>query len=209
MGVMPVLFNLRGHVYLGFWLQIFFAEIFRDGLHGEALLNLGQIPIVWLFAVQVFSFVAYTAVGFVLERALSPEYGDTWSCLPFSKSKLAAIEKDNDVKHEPEDFETPDPAWRLVIRISDVWKAFKQSRRNVLMAVKGINLDIYDGQITCILGHNGAGKSTLIGMMTHLLRPTAGKITYTDSVCLLSNNFPSFSTFLPWHLFWIFVPIES
>jgi ATP-binding cassette, subfamily A (ABC1), member 3 len=42
------------------------------------------------------------------------------------------------------------------------------------VAVKGLNLDIYEGQCTVLLGHNGAGKSTTISMLTGLISPTSG-----------------------------------
>lgn len=38
----------------------------------------------------------------------------------------------------------------------------------------GLNLDIYEGQITAILGHNGAGKTTLFNMLTGMTSPTKG-----------------------------------
>ena len=41
-------------------------------------------------------------------------------------------------------------------------------------AVAGVNLAMFEGQITCLLGHNGAGKSTTISMLTGLIPPTAG-----------------------------------
>lgn len=34
------------------------------------------------------------------------------------------------------------------------------------MAVNNINLNMYNGQITALLGHNGAGKSTTMFMLT-------------------------------------------
>ena len=40
--------------------------------------------------------------------------------------------------------------------------------------VSGINLTIYEGQITAILGHNGAGKTTLFNILTGLTAPSAG-----------------------------------
>lgn len=43
-----------------------------------------------------------------------------------------------------------------------------------LFLVSGINLTIYEGQITAILGHNGAGKTTLFNILTGLTSPTAG-----------------------------------
>lgn len=38
----------------------------------------------------------------------------------------------------------------------------------------GINLTIYEGQITAILGHNGAGKTTLFNILTGLTAPSSG-----------------------------------
>uniref|UniRef100_K3WB22 ABC transporter domain-containing protein n=1 Tax=Globisporangium ultimum (strain ATCC 200006 / CBS 805.95 / DAOM BR144) TaxID=431595 RepID=K3WB22_GLOUD len=45
-------------------------------------------------------------------------------------------------------------------------------------AVKGLSLNMYAGQITCLLGHNGAGKTTLISMLTGVLDATSGGATF-------------------------------
>ncbi|OQR88959.1 ATP-binding Cassette (ABC) Superfamily, partial [Achlya hypogyna] len=42
------------------------------------------------------------------------------------------------------------------------------------IAVHGLNVTMYAGQITALLGHNGAGKTTTIGMLTGLFPPTKG-----------------------------------
>ncbi len=42
------------------------------------------------------------------------------------------------------------------------------------VAVDGLNVTMYEGQITCLLGHNGAGKTTTISMMSGLIAPTEG-----------------------------------
>ncbi|GAQ79509.1 ABC transporter A family [Klebsormidium nitens] len=42
------------------------------------------------------------------------------------------------------------------------------------VAVAGVDLVLYEGQITALLGHNGAGKSTTIAMLTGLVPPSAG-----------------------------------
>ncbi|TMW59993.1 hypothetical protein Poli38472_000035 [Pythium oligandrum] len=46
------------------------------------------------------------------------------------------------------------------------------------VAVEGLHLNMYSGQITCLLGHNGAGKTTLISMLTGVEAPTAGDATF-------------------------------
>nr|XP_031542926.1 ATP-binding cassette sub-family A member 3 isoform X3 [Vicugna pacos] len=42
-------------------------------------------------------------------------------------------------------------------------------------AVRDLNLNLYEGQITVLLGHNGAGKTTTLSMLTGLFPPTSGR----------------------------------
>ncbi|XP_034496533.1 ATP-binding cassette sub-family A member 8 isoform X3 [Ailuropoda melanoleuca] len=44
-------------------------------------------------------------------------------------------------------------------------------------ALKDLVFDIYEGQITAILGHSGAGKSTLLNILSGLSVPTKGSVT--------------------------------
>ena len=44
-------------------------------------------------------------------------------------------------------------------------------------ALRGINLTVQEGAVTCVLGDNGAGKSTLIKTLAGLNQPTGGTIT--------------------------------
>lgn len=37
-----------------------------------------------------------------------------------------------------------------------------------------LSLEMYEGQITCLLGHNGAGKTTLLNMLSGLVPPSTG-----------------------------------
>lgn len=62
------------------------------------------------------------------------------------------------------------------LRILDISKSF-QSGKEVTKAVNGISLDVYEGQITALLGHNGAGKTTLLNMLTGLSAPSNGTAT--------------------------------
>ena len=47
---------------------------------------------------------------------------------------------------------------------------------NGLMALKGISLDVEDGDFFALLGPNGAGKSTTIGIISSLINKTSGTI---------------------------------
>ena len=45
-----------------------------------------------------------------------------------------------------------------------------------VMALKGIDLQIYPGEFVAVMGKSGAGKTTLVNMLTGLDRVTAGEI---------------------------------
>lgn len=60
----------------------------------------------------------------------------------------------------------------MAIVISGLKKSFGK-----FQALKGINLEVADGEVFGFLGPNGAGKTTTINCMLDFLRPDAGSIT--------------------------------
>ena len=46
--------------------------------------------------------------------------------------------------------------------------------------LKGVNLSVDAGTVTCLIGPNGAGKSTVLKTVSGLLRPKRGTVTFTD-----------------------------
>jgi branched-chain amino acid transport system ATP-binding protein len=44
--------------------------------------------------------------------------------------------------------------------------------------LKGVDLDIQAGTVTCLIGPNGAGKSTVLKTVSGLLRPRLGTVTF-------------------------------
>ena len=58
------------------------------------------------------------------------------------------------------------------IKLTQVHKHF-----GALHALKGVDLEIQQGEFFALLGPNGAGKSTLINLMAGLLRPTSGNLS--------------------------------
>ncbi len=45
--------------------------------------------------------------------------------------------------------------------------------------LQGVDLEVVQGSLTCIVGPNGAGKSTVLRTISGLLKPRLGTITYT------------------------------
>jgi simple sugar transport system ATP-binding protein len=50
------------------------------------------------------------------------------------------------------------------------------------LALDGVSLEVYPGEVHCLLGDNGAGKSTLIKIMSGVETPTRGRILFNGAV---------------------------
>jgi len=66
----------------------------------------------------------------------------------------------------------------LAIKAEGIFKIFRSGWRGRRQkeALKGINLQIEEGEIFGILGPNGAGKTTLLSILSTLLLPDRGKV---------------------------------
>ena len=60
-----------------------------------------------------------------------------------------------------------------IVKITDLRKAYADG----FEALKGVTLDIEDGEILALLGPNGAGKTTLISTVCGITVPTSGSVT--------------------------------
>ncbi|XP_058142278.1 phospholipid-transporting ATPase ABCA3-like [Dasypus novemcinctus] len=61
------------------------------------------------------------------------------------------------------------------IQIKHLCKVFRV-HNTTKIAVKDLSLNLYEGQITVLLGHNGAGKSTTLSILSGLYPPTSGQV---------------------------------
>ncbi len=64
-----------------------------------------------------------------------------------------------------------------LVSVRALQKIFPGKDGKPFKAVRGLTLDMYEGQIFALLGHNGAGKTTVMNMLTGLYPPTAGHAT--------------------------------
>ncbi|WP_428023219.1 ABC transporter ATP-binding protein [Arcobacter sp.] len=49
------------------------------------------------------------------------------------------------------------------------------------IALKNINLQIKKGEFICLVGESGSGKTTLLSILSTLLKPTSGKLSFENS----------------------------
>ena len=60
-----------------------------------------------------------------------------------------------------------------LIQVQHLGKAFGD-----LKVLKDINVDIYKGDVVCVIGPSGSGKSTFLRCLNRLEEPTSGKILF-------------------------------
>lgn len=67
------------------------------------------------------------------------------------------------------------PSTPVIVSVQDLAKQYKVGRQKI-EALKGVSLDIHEGEFVALTGSSGSGKSTLLQMMGGLDKPTSGKV---------------------------------
>ena len=63
----------------------------------------------------------------------------------------------------------------VIISVRDLKKDFENTA-----VLKGIDIDIYKGDVVCVIGASGSGKSTFLRCLNLLEKPDSGKIMFGD-----------------------------
>ena len=63
-----------------------------------------------------------------------------------------------------------------LVTCQDVVKIYGSGNAEV-HALRGVDLDVYPGELTMLVGPSGCGKTTLLSVMAGILRPTSGRVT--------------------------------
>jgi ABC-2 type transport system ATP-binding protein len=85
-----------------------------------------------------------------------------------------------------------------LIQIINLKKCFQEKE-----VIKGLDFILEKGKCTALLGPNGAGKTTTLRMLSGLMKPTHGSITFTngktiEDIRLLIGYLPQFPVFYEW-----------
>ncbi|XP_053550667.1 phospholipid-transporting ATPase ABCA3 [Bombina bombina] len=130
--------------------------------------------------------VIYSLIGWYVETVAPGDYGvpqpwyfcilpSYWCGTPRLAEGLEKEEDEDPEKALRGEFLEEEPLDLIPgLRIKHLTKMFRVNGKN-RVAVRDLTLNMYEGQITVLLGHNGAGKSTTLSMLTGLLPPSSGE----------------------------------
>uniref|UniRef100_A0A8C0APG8 P-type phospholipid transporter n=1 Tax=Buteo japonicus TaxID=224669 RepID=A0A8C0APG8_9AVES len=130
---------------------------------------------------MLFDTFLYGVMTWYIESVFPGEYGipRPWY-FPFTKSYWFG-EEPQDRQHPHPDQKGPSEGkfckeeepmhLSLGVSIQNLVKVYRDGKK---VAVDGLTLNFYEGQITSFLGHNGAGKTTTMSILTGLFPPTSG-----------------------------------
>ncbi|XP_017465331.1 PREDICTED: ATP-binding cassette sub-family A member 3 isoform X3 [Rhagoletis zephyria] len=140
----------------------------------DSNLTVGAIMLMMLAAS-----VLYMIICLYVEQIMPGDFGvpKKWN-FPFTPSfwcgqkEYAGIEDMSNGSIErknPDAFEAEPAGKHIGLQVKNLKKRFGEK-----YAVKGLSVNMYEDEITVLLGHNGAGKTTTISMLTGMFPPTAG-----------------------------------
>jgi NitT/TauT family transport system ATP-binding protein len=89
-----------------------------------------------------------------------------------------------------------------LIKVTSVRQAYHKDANADLVVLDDVDLTLHEGEIVALLGRSGSGKSTLLRIVSGLLKPTAGSVTWrgteldgpTEGVAMVFQSFALF----PW-----------
>ncbi|XP_009677361.2 ATP-binding cassette sub-family A member 10-like isoform X1 [Struthio camelus] len=142
------------------------------------------------YIMLIFDSTLYLLLAIYFDKVLPGKYGipdPPFFCLKPSywmKSRRGSTRERSQAEASPEkllsdDMEPVPPEFtgKEAIRLNNIKKIYKQTDKKT-EALRGLFLNIYEGQITALLGHSGAGKTTLLNVLSGLTLPSeAGSAT--------------------------------
>ena len=88
-----------------------------------------------------------------------------------------------EMQNKPQD----PPGEDVVFHVHGITKVYQMGEVQV-HALRGVDLDLYRGEFTVLLGASGSGKSTLLNILGGLDTPTDGQVLYGDRDLTRANE---------------------
>ncbi|XP_027592357.2 ATP-binding cassette sub-family A member 10-like [Pipra filicauda] len=168
--------------------KIFYLEKYGMGFSFSNLMEEAYF-LFSTYIMLVFDSILYMLLALYFDKVLPGKYGipdPPLFCLKPSYWMRSRRGSTRDIPRptaNPEellgdDVEPVPPEFRgkEAIRLHNIKKAYKKKDKKT-EALRGLSLNIYEGQITALLGHSGAGKTTLLNVLSGLTFPSEGSAT--------------------------------
>lgn len=135
--------------------------------------NLGYV---WIMLIV--DTIIYMLIALYVEKIFPGDFGvaEKWN-FPFSKKfwfnipdYIGIHDINANGSHVNANYEHEPKNKNPGIRIMNLRKVYDENK----VAVEGLNLNLYENEITALLGQNGAGKTTTMSMLTGMINPSSG-----------------------------------
>nr|XP_058904346.1 cholesterol transporter ABCA5 isoform X3 [Kogia breviceps] len=164
--------------------QVMHLEDFNEGALFSNLTE-GPYPLIITVIMLALNSIFYVLLAVYLDQVIPGEFGLRRSSFYFLKPSYWSKSRRNykelsegNVSRNISCSEIVEPVssefkGKEAIRISGIQKTYRKKGENV-EALRSLSFDIYEGQITALLGHSGTGKSTLMNILCGLCPPSDG-----------------------------------
>jgi putative ABC transport system ATP-binding protein len=88
---------------------------------------------------------------------------------------------------QPDQAAAPNANTRPIFEARGLTKVYEMGEVQV-QALRGVDLDLYEGEFVVLLGPSGSGKSTLLNILGGLDTPTSGTVRYADHDLSLDDD---------------------
>ncbi|MCQ2545769.1 MAG: ATP-binding cassette domain-containing protein [Clostridia bacterium] len=133
---------------------------------------------------QTYAILYNEGVGKDLECPIDVRTGRDWLTKLLAGKELSVTELAADEESLPVDNETG-KVMAPSIEIKDAWFRYHKNENDVL---KDLSLEVYPGEIFCIVGGNGTGKTTTMSMIAGLRKAYRGKVKVNGTTAMLPQN---------------------
>ena len=65
---------------------------------------------------------------------------------------------------------------KIIVKATNIQKSYRMSKRNIVHALCGVDIEVKEGDFSAIIGPSGCGKSTLMHILGLLDRPDEGTL---------------------------------
>ncbi|XP_055884282.1 phospholipid-transporting ATPase ABCA1-like isoform X3 [Biomphalaria glabrata] len=184
-----ILASLSSNIAMGYACSYF--SQYEEQAIGAQWYNIGESPMVddtfslrTCIGMMFLDSIIYLIITWYIEAVFPGQYGiprkwyfivqKSYWCGFSQKNNAHRVDAEmsiDDITNHSDNFEK-DPTDRAVgVAVKNLRKIYKKGDK---VAVDGLTLNFYEGQITSFLGHNGAGKTTTMSILTGLFPPTSG-----------------------------------